>query len=754
MDFEVSMLINLGYEVFIPKVFGLELKSRSHKTTYEYDQTLSIDTDDLRILNFFDFYGSDYPAKVMNLLNKYFDIVFVMFAKEPMRLLTNYFNGAIYYRIFDLDSSLNYVKLLSEWDVNYKKDNVYFAESYPFSYVAEDSYLSKKSIYLPIGLSFDNYQKKEQELINFNNKQLLFVSPAIGVNGYYYDLYENFKRLFKDVSYTVVSDSYLGNEEVISDLENHELQNLIMTHDVLFYHSSEARDIPFYIFEAMLYKKPVLFIAGGLLSRLVPHIKLSGMCSTINEAKRKFKQICNGDDKLIEDILRSQDRVLYKVSPGFCEYVWTKNFNNPIPDCVSLPVLNNQAKKRKLGVILSNNYKGGVLTQAKNICRMLDKEIQVRNIELEIVLYFPKEDDKFYKNEFMTFNLPNVKCREYYWDIVDINVACSIVDLNSEVITLPDSCNGLYCYPQDNIGSLLELDYWLVVSDSIPQQLIPLKRYGIICCDYLQRYSSIMSDELQKIIINNTRHADCIFVTTPQTLEDVKQYLGIPEYKIQLLPMEFSSCETHNMATVQTKGDYFVWVTNAGVHKNHYVIAQALSYYYNVLGGTQKCHVTGVNSEIFDVDKKVKKEMKHFLNMSYVKQVRELIEENKLNRNLVFHGYVRESEYAKLIKGAKFILHGNRDGDDYFSLIESVYYGVPVVSTRYPATEFINERFGLNMLLCDSNNYKDIAMKLKEMEQSHLSYQDILPKATELNQFSWDNISAEYFDSLMGAILI
>lgn len=749
MDFEVPLLISLGYEVFVPKLVPLDVIKYSGKVTFEYDNTLSIYADVLELLNSFNFYEDRYTPRICNILNQYFSTAFVVFIKHPLKNLTKYFLGNLYYRIFGLDGKRSYSNLLNDWDVDYERDNLYFAECYPFLHEVEDQELIDKKVYLPLGLNTTKYQQFKGNGSTFEiSKDILFVCPRIDAQSYYNKQYKKFISEFKQFSYTVAGNNPInfgGDENIIGFLNDDEFLELFQSHKVLFYHSTEPRHLHYHPLEAMIIGMPVIFMNGGILSRVLnTDAKLPGCCDSYNEARSKIHKICNNDKNFITAILESQTRFLYEFSQEFCSKVWLKHFK---PNAM---IGANLVPQRKIGIILSNSYSGGILTQAKNIIKMLLKQINNCELNIKLELAFPQ--NKYYSSEeFDDLKLLGVTIRDFIWNTISASQAITIAKLYIDEFELPASPTGNYCYLDDKVASFTDLDYWLFLSDRMPETLLPLRNYSIIGYDYLQRYFNFIPPQLQEIIVSNLRNADCVFSTSPQSFNDAISYIGLPIYKVKMLPMEFSLYETKILDAPMVK-PYFIWVTNTSIHKNHVNIGKAFAYYYNELNGKLKCVISGFNSNVLSPELKLKD--KDISPVKHIKKFRAIITNENVCDKLKFVGYSSNVEYVRILQQASFTLHGNSYDNGSFSVIEAAYFGVPSVSTQYPAMEYINQRFNLNLLFCDANDYKDIAAKIKEMETNLLNYKNKLPSKDYLSKYNWENVSTEYFSSLMECIVL
>src|SRR6195952_3448582 len=104
------------------------------------------------------------------------------------------------------------------------------------------------------------------------------------------------------------------------------------------------------------------------------------------------------------------------------------------------------------------------------------------------------------------------------------------------------------------------------------------------------------------------------------------------------------------VADLQTSRErpYFIWPTNAAVHKNHVNSFKALRIYWEELGGTLDCHVTGVNtSGLLDNDERL-----------LVKLLENSAEDiAALRARIRLHGELSDVLYQRELAGARFLWH-------------------------------------------------------------------------------------------------
>jgi hypothetical protein len=98
-------------------------------------------------------------------------------------------------------------------------------------------------------------------------------------------------------------------------------------------------------------------------------------------------------------------------------------------------------------------------------------------------------------------------------------------------------------------------------------------------------------------------------------------------------------------------------------------------------------------------------------------------------------GELSDLEYMQTVQEAKFIWHPNLYDNGTFSVIEAGYLGIPALSSKYPAMEFIENAYKLNMRFFDPYNISIMAKALKEMEISYKYV--ILPSKEDLLSHTW-----------------
>ena len=330
MPFEVGLLLELGYEVFTPKVLPPAARFRSAAVDASYDASLSIPAFALRRLNAFDFYESEWPADIVALVNRYFATVFIIpFGKQVPEALTK-FEGQILFRAFGLDNTQTYVKALESMygasifaRIDAVGDRFWFAEGYEQLSECEPPIIARKELFLPIGVPDTFWATANQ--YNGTDRRILFICPHVVTNSYYAEVYKAFKRDFGDLPHVIVGaqDVETDDPHVAGFVSNEELARLFRECVVNYYHSTERRHVHYSPIEAAINGMPVVYYADSLLGRMTEEVT-HGRCADVKQAREAVERILANDVAFIEDVRKDQLSLSYQFSGPYCREVWSR----------------------------------------------------------------------------------------------------------------------------------------------------------------------------------------------------------------------------------------------------------------------------------------------------------------------------------------------------------------------------------------------------------------------------------------------
>lgn len=742
--FDLMMLRVIGIEeIFTPKNFPQQMNFRSASIDFSTDAQLTIPQDELKILNQADWYrepGDD----AWNVANKYFKVLFfIAHDINLIRSVSKNFHGAIIWRAFGLDQTMSYTKIVQaepetrmEEKIKLCGNRFWMGNSYPHLPAAESSFLAKKAVYLPLGMTDcsirDSWSGK--------NKSILFICPDIGFNTYYQKVYKEFIRDFKEFNYAIGGAQPVAHSDhnVLGYVPLEVHQHNMREFRVMFYHSTEPNHIQYHPFEAICAGMPLVFMAGGMLDRM-GGIDQPGRCKTIDEARNKIHRILNDDLALIEDIRKHQVRLLDLMRPENCEQAWRDGFKHilnelelakaPRPAVIAKP-------RKRIAVIVPIGYRGGSLRGAKMLAHALWEGSRQANENADVVLAHLDEPATYPDEEFDDLH-PAILRRQFSWKSLNPDAARRAMRYAGYDLWEPSSDH--YCVPNDDMQQFLDCDLWVVISDRLGAPLLPVRPYVCMVYDYLQRYETILPHGADQSFLNASRLAQQILVTTKFTEQDALQYAGIHPDRLARVPM-LAPVFKQLPAMQQPKdtNNYFLWTTNASPHKNHLNAMLALKEYYEILDGKLECRVSGVNTKNL-----LKSRLTHMKPVSAV-----VSGSRALRSHLRWLGELSDASYQQQLAGASFLWHAGRIDNGTFSVVEAAHLRVPSLSSDYPAMQEINTQFQLNLTWMDASKPKLMAKQLKWMEENASIAKTALPSKDILKQQSIENLALDYWKAV------
>ncbi len=747
-EFEVPLLISLGYEVYTPKRLPNEVAEWSGSISYTDDASLTLPPAVIAELNQHDFYDGRLTNPIAALLNQYFATAICVFYPKLLEQMTRHFQGRIILRAFGLVKKSSYEKVI----VNHLgspffarlqalKKRFWFGQAYSTLDEIEQDVLRSRAVYLPIGLP-QHFFKHQNTWVGGVQK-ILFFCPRIHASPTYYGkIYRQFKRYFGHFPYRIAGQQPIpvADTQVAGKQARAIIDEWLRTHAVMFYHSKEPRHLHYHPLEAVIFGMPLIYMRGGLLEQLGGKTQ-PGACATFKEAQEKIKRILAGDELFIATIRKEQMTLLHTFTANYNRQWWQKNF---VEKVMATPIETLAATKknpRTIAVLLPEGYRGGTLEAAKNIAKMLHLGSEAAGEPAKII-FSCLANTYDMQRDFADLTLLGITVRETNWKsrlAAKIKLAMQFCG-QSHPLKSPR-----YLVPTDGQTNFNDCDFWLVISDRLQQPIAPLKPYGMVIYDYIQRYVPAIfpphfSDDA---FLAAARDADFVLTTTPGTRDDAIQYAGVASSRVHLAPMEFNPLNEIVTATTPAATPYFLWTSNATAHKNHENALKALALYYTEFAGQLQVIMTGVDTDLFSQDEMLT------AHLPYVNHIRQVLAANAVvKKHLIIKGHVNVKDYLNLIKHAQFLWHPTRIDNGTFAVIEAAYHGVPSLSSYYPQMHYINQRFQLNLRFCDAMQPHAMATQLKAMETEHLQQRAALPSTAFLEQFTYQQLAPAYWQLL------
>jgi hypothetical protein len=327
-EFDLPIINDNNHYCYIPKIYksiGIE-QSVNTKSPYNYDNLLSINPKDIKILNNIDFFKDDtiFSPEEMKIMNLNFKCIFLTLLTSDFVLqqLLKKFDGIICFRFFGLAGQSSY-KTFIEYNYNinylYNNDKVKYIFSYQeiidFEFSKSNFFNTKNSYFIPLGLPNDLINKLYNTYNPIENK-IAFVCSRTddGINTYYHNIYKEFINNFRNYDYIIFGKNNNGISH-LPNIKNNLPDDLyyrgISQCKCLFYHSKENRHLHYHPLEAMVIGIPIIFYKESLLSSYLNDSE--GKCKDIYEVKFKIDKILSNSTKLITSIINTQNAVIHKL---------------------------------------------------------------------------------------------------------------------------------------------------------------------------------------------------------------------------------------------------------------------------------------------------------------------------------------------------------------------------------------------------------------------------------------------------------
>ena len=284
---------------------------------------------------------------------------------------------------------------------------------------------------------------------------------------------------------------------------------------------------------------------------------------------------------------------------------------------------------------------------------------------------------------------------------------------------LPGHPGSRFAFFSDAAEAALRADAWLALSDRFPLPLLPARPYAVVVHDMIHLR---VPEALGRAFFRN--HADGIrptiegaarvIVTSPCTRDDVLSAYELPSESVELIPV---ACEPHRRFARLPAGfvplprrDFILNVTNASPHKGAELMLRAQAALKRRLGPAAPLLVLcGVNTEHL-APSAVRATLPSWIEVRALQRELGLRE----HHDVVFLGAVTDVELKDLYQRCRAVVNAARHDNGTYCMIEGAWFGKPVVSTCYPAAEFLAERFGLPIRFVPLNDAEALADALAQ----------------------------------------
>nr|WP_315023650.1 hypothetical protein [uncultured Aminipila sp.] len=727
--FEIPMLQNMGYEIYMPKKPAFDI---SCTVDWELDTRLTIPEADIKILNEADFYYRPIDRKTTEVINKYFDIAFIVSIPIMLRSIVDHFNGQICLRAYG--NNISYTEVLtfmcgSSFISKLEKigNRFWFGAGYESIAEKESRVLKGRTLFMPLGLP----NAKVDDKWTGEGETLLFPCPKIRTEGFFDDVYTKFKKDFKGFPYKVIGVQPLPvttDSNVLGYLSNEEYNKIYATSSCMFYYSQIKSHIHYTPFEAIKAGLPLLYMADGLLDTIGGE-NLPGRCKDIKEARKKAKRLINNDKTLAKEIRDTQPVLLEILSEQYCEKYWLQAMDKMEKNIEKEEKSSKISQCSKICIVLPCVDNRFQLKYSIAFTKALHQSIKNKRDNVELV--FAYIDDNIYdeKDLFKDICDLNIQTRKFSWETISHKRLASMLDIKDikQNIYFEE-----YAIPNDGLSYFRDCDHIIFTSDFVPNNFYSYIPYSVILNGYPQRLCNelITSNEENNAILQFARSAKNCWGENPITLETAIQYAGTQADYTEIIPpiideINFSEIDTRFLKLPEK---FIVWNTNILISENHkFVLNELYSYYLK--GGQYKCYVIGQDTEMFNP--------KNDTDDKYIKEVQRIIKEKKLlHKNLVFLGDIRDDLYLSILKKAHINLQSGYPLKGNYNYFYAAYFGVPTVAANYAVIEYMSNYFQLRVSFFDRFNPENLSYLLVEVEKNIEEIRKAIPSKTELDKFT------------------
>jgi hypothetical protein len=334
---EVTMLREMGFEVWTTKQVHRHPDFRSGAGDAAWDEGLSLPSEVLATLNTHNFYEDPFTPEVAAALNGFFGTVLLDPYPEKLFEVLKHFQGRILIRAFGREHPLNYSSYLEDERLPHVRERmhlyasrIWFTPCYDAILPIEGNFLRSRAAMLPLALP-DRVLRARGSWIG-GDPRIFFVCPSIRTAPRYYgQIYRDFKKEYGHLPHWITGHQGIPvkDRHVAGYVSDEEMRRLFREMQVMYYHSREPRHIHYHPLEAIVHGMPVIYMRGGLMEAFDTGSQ-AGACDTHDEARAKIKRVLAGDQAFIRDVQTSQDTILETFLPENVRAIWDTVFLDQI----------------------------------------------------------------------------------------------------------------------------------------------------------------------------------------------------------------------------------------------------------------------------------------------------------------------------------------------------------------------------------------------------------------------------------------
>jgi glycosyltransferase involved in cell wall biosynthesis len=306
---ELSRLRRLGFEVFNPPYIS-PIYDQSADRRLDFDQPTTLPAEIFNKLMQHDFFYTEVPPSIAEILNAYFDFAIVTISADWLKSFLAAFSGPVIYRIYGQHFSLSQrIVAVGLWDTLVSRDGFCIV---PF---AEESVEREQRWFLDLCSHFVPYQIPDDVFMMSNTwstrrhrREIATNIPNIQ-NPYYAAAYAEFSAHYPQRLFRIYGPQRAAprDSRIIGELDRAEFLNRLAEASGFFYN---YKDQVCYLppIEMMQLGGPVVYAPGSLLSRFYGN-RRPGLASDPIEAEKKLKWLIGGDRAFTDEVIEAQEVV-------------------------------------------------------------------------------------------------------------------------------------------------------------------------------------------------------------------------------------------------------------------------------------------------------------------------------------------------------------------------------------------------------------------------------------------------------------
>jgi glycosyltransferase involved in cell wall biosynthesis len=321
---ELRRLRHLGFEVFNPPYIS-PIYDQSADRRLDYDQFTTLPVEIFGRLMQHNFFYTDIPPSIAEILNAYFDVAIVTIRADWLKALLTAFKGPVVYRIYGQIFSLSeHILSINLQDTLISRDNFSIV---PFAEESVDRehrwFLDLCSHFVPYQIPDDVFALSGSWSTRHHRREIATNIPNIE-NPYYEAAYADFVADYPQPFFRIYGPQRAVpiDPRIVGELDRTDFLNRLATSSGFFYN---YRDNVCYLppIEMMQIGGPVIYVPGSLLSRFYKE-RTPGLACDRAEAEKKLERLLRRDREFAEEVIAAQDPVRRRydrdvISPIFDE---------------------------------------------------------------------------------------------------------------------------------------------------------------------------------------------------------------------------------------------------------------------------------------------------------------------------------------------------------------------------------------------------------------------------------------------------